>query len=423
MSFEAVFGEPPESFRSIDEVEAELEFRYVTPSDLETLKQLTSDGAGSLETSFASKRTPTPMLRNVDLDWWVETYTKPMYKPSLDGFSMDMTILSGEMPIVGNKSSIELSPLARNESTPIELWKRYPGEHNSSNFAAPESRNVTVSEIHGKIDQDNPVVKFKFSDQGRTIPESLEFINRLENSSSRHANQPYKNRHRLKNQNTGNEYNLQPHHNSASTRPLQWWSNDVKNVMKQGGVNKFRLSFNYDEGVTTYPSAVSENKMLPVVIVKSVKVKYTLSPVTNLKLDNLRISIAGGNISGIKDYKIESVNNTFFTVDNSDNFITVDELSGDVRAVIYRQDEERNKSILVSDLGSPLKLSEPSGKGYSAMLFTTTNANSDFNSGTVFGYVPDKPEHFSKAGSMFVGIPNSGKTFIKDFGLDDENFK
>ena len=84
-------------------------------------------------------------------------------------------------------------------------------------------------------------------------------------------------------------------------------------------------------------------------------------------------------------------------------------MSGDVKAVIYRTDENRNKTILVNDLGSPIRLSEPSSKGYSAMLFTTTNANSVLNTGNVFGYVPEKIEHFTNAGSMFVGIPNSRK--------------
>ena len=43
ISFEDIFRETPESFRKIDSVEAELEFRYINPSDLEVLKQLTSN--------------------------------------------------------------------------------------------------------------------------------------------------------------------------------------------------------------------------------------------------------------------------------------------------------------------------------------------------------------------------------------------
>ena len=98
-------------------------------------------------------------------------------------------------------------------------------------------------------------------------------------------------------------------------------------------------------------------------------------------------------------------------------------MTGDVKAVIYRTDENRNKTILVNDLGSPIRLSEPSSKGYSAMLFTTTNANSILNTGNVFGYVPEKIEHFTNAGSMFVGIPNSRKATIQNlfdigFGAD-----
>ena len=57
------------------------------------------------------------------------------------------------------------------------------------------------------------------------------------------------------------------------------------------------------------------------------------------------------------------------------------------------------------------------------MLFTTTNANSILNTGNVFGYVPEKIEHFTNAGSMFVGIPNSRKVSIQNlfdigFGAD-----
>ena len=405
LTFDTIFDQPPESFRKIDEVEAELEFRYISEADLETLKSLTA-------TFDSTTNYPTPMAREQDIDWWIDTYSKPMYKPSLDGFKMQMNVVSG---------SAEVNNSGGDSSTLINLWNRFPGENSSSNFASPNSRHVTVSEIHGQIDENNPVVKLKFRDDGLGISQGLEFIDRFENNSGRHSNQSFKNRYKLKNQNKGNEYHLMPHHPSASTRPMEWWSNDVKNTMIQGGLNRVRINLGYEEGVTTYPTAVPENRILPIVIVKKLNVKYTLSPVTNLKLDNLRISIAGGNISGIKDYKIDSVQNTFFTIDNSDNAITVDELSGDVRAVIYRQDDERNKSILVNDLGSPIKLSDPSDKGYSAMLFTTTNANSSFNTGTVFGYVPHKQEHFTNAGSMFIGIPNSRKSFIKDWLDDDLN--
>ena len=47
------------------------------------------------------------------------------------------------------------------------------------------------------------------------------------------------------------------------------------------------------------------------------------------------------------------------------------------------------------------------------MLFTTSDASSSLNTGTVFGYVPDKPEHITSAGSMMIGIPNSSTTSIK----------
>ena len=46
------------------------------------------------------------------------------------------------------------------------------------------------------------------------------------------------------------------------------------------------------------------------------------------------------------------------------------------------------------------------------MLFSTSDSNSSLNTGTVFGYVPDKPEHMTSAGSMMIGIPNSSTTSI-----------
>ena len=125
ISFEDIFRETPESFRKIDEVEAELEFRYINPSDLEVLKQLTANttvptpgyipptpGAGSIggfnafgEPDFdfriGSKKTIPPVSadyipfdKSVDVDWWVDNYTKPFNHPSLDGFSMTLSVMN-----------------------------------------------------------------------------------------------------------------------------------------------------------------------------------------------------------------------------------------------------------------------------------------------------------------------------------------
>ena len=449
MSFEALIDSPSESFSKVDEIEAELEFRYIDINDLETLNQLTRSPAPRYEpdtvqsksnnidkgkgfydprddlepisgTPPVSKRLPyyqDPLERIEDLDWWVETYTKPMNKPSLDGFKMNFAVRGGYQLI--GKSPVQQDPTLV-MSSPLELWKRYPGEHASSNFTAPERQHITVSEINGVIDKENPTVKFKFHDRGRDIPNSIDFVSKVRNASGFHGEQAYKNRYKLKNQNNNNVLELQPNHPSASTRPMEWWSNEAKSVMAPEGGNRFRVEFGYQDGRSLYPSALDTNTIIPVVIVKKLNVKYTLSPVTNLKLDNLRISLTGGNIAGIKDFKIEGADNTFITVDNSNNFIPNDETAGTVKAVVYRNDENRNKQILVNDLGSPIKRSEPdTDRGYSAMLFTTTNANSSFNTGNVFGYVTDKSEHMTSAGSMFVGLPDSRKTNMSDWFDND----
>ena len=63
---------------------------------------------------------------------------------------------------------------------------------------------------------------------------------------------------------------------SLITRLMEWWSNDVKNTMIQGGKNRFRIEFGFDFKVF-HISSLSDNRIYPIVIVKGLKVKYTLS--------------------------------------------------------------------------------------------------------------------------------------------------
>ena len=70
----------------------------------------------------------------------------------------------------------------------------------------PEAKNITISEIGGNLNEDSPTVKFKFVDDGATIPQALSFVSKLENNSGRHTEQPFKNRYKLKSQNNGNEF-------------------------------------------------------------------------------------------------------------------------------------------------------------------------------------------------------------------------
>ena len=76
-------------FRKVDEVEAELEFRYVTDADLKALQDVTSSYDKATGKAI-------PMDRRVNIDWWLDTYSKPLNKPTLDGFSMTMQMMIGK---------------------------------------------------------------------------------------------------------------------------------------------------------------------------------------------------------------------------------------------------------------------------------------------------------------------------------------
>ena len=56
-----------ESFRKVDEVQAELEFRYVTDADLKALQDTTSSYDKATGKAL-------PMDRRVDIDWWLDIF-------------------------------------------------------------------------------------------------------------------------------------------------------------------------------------------------------------------------------------------------------------------------------------------------------------------------------------------------------------
>ena len=412
MSIQSIFKDAPESFRSVDNVEVELEFRYISTADLQTLKNLTSAGNPKDQTGYRvdsnspiykTFETRTAFDTTVDIDWWVETYTKPLSNPSLDGFSMKLSANNG----------------GTDSTSKIDLIPRYPGTHNSYNMASPENKFATIAGINNaNIDNTNPVVKFKFNDNGRG-QEALTLVGRKKNNTQYHANQSKKNQFYINTRGKGNTIELLPSHPSASDNPLNWWSNNVKSTFTQDNLNKFNLEFGYDEGVSLYPFGTSDDVIIPVVIVKNINIEYTLAPVTALKLDNLRVSLTGGSLTGIVDKKIENADSTFITVDNSDGLIPSTDTSGSVKAVFYRVDKNNNKQLLVNNLGSEIRRSDIDENGYSSMLLTTSNANSYLNTGTVFGYVPAEKEHITTGGSLMLGIPGSSTKSISQL-LDND---
>ena len=434
MTLQSIFSDAPESFRSVDDVEVELEFRYITQADLEILKNLTVkenvpdigsrtydydfefDGGIGGEYGFgkpqdiqngSSNNYPTLFQTDVDVDWWVDTYTKPLTNPSLDGFYMSLLATNG----------------GTEESSKIDLIPRYIGEHNSYNLAAPENKLATVAGFNNlKLDTSKPTIKFKFSDKGRG-QEVLSLVGRQKNHTNYHRTQEKLNQFFINTRGNGNKVELLPSHSSAADNPLNWWSNNVKSTFTQDALNKFRLEFGYKEGVSLYPLGTADDVILPVIIVKDIKVNYTLAPVTALKLDNLRVSLTGGSITGVVDKKVENADSTFISVDNSDSSIASDDTTGSVKAVFYRIDKDNNKQVLVNNLGAEIVRSDVSDGGYSSMLLTTANANSYLNTGTVFGYVPQEREHMTSSGSLMLGIPGTStksitEIFDNDFGAE-----
>ena len=438
---ENIFRDTPESFRRIDNVEVKLEFRYITSSDLETLKQLTATDprlytdppkvGGPVKPPYevmTSSKNPamsyTPFEKNVDVDWWVDTYTKPWLDCGMEGFSMSLSAQDNP----NNKIT--------SSSSKLDLIPRFIGKHNSYNFASQVEKSVAFTDFNvNHTDTSTPELRLMFNDEASTknslwsqkgtialTKSTVKNMFGREIKPRAHINKSLT-KLSVNNQGTGNTFNLRPSHVSASDNPLSWWSNNVKNTMTQGEMNKFRLELGYESGLTAHPegSGSGYNEfVIPIVIVKDVKIHYTLAPVTALKLDNLRVSLTGGSITGVVDKKVEAVDSTSLSIENADGIISADDSTGTVKAVFYRTDSDNNKQILVSHLGSSIKKSDITNGGYSSMLLTTTNANSSLNTGTVFGYVPTEREHITSGGSMMLGIPGSSKTTIA--GLLDNDF-
>ena len=97
----------------------------------------------------------------------------------------------------------------RSQTSKLDLWPRYPGEHNSYNFASQIARNITVDNVRGKYTKSGPTVTFKFRDDG-VGQEGLEFDKKRVNRASTtdmngnvyrvHTSQPEKIGYTLKSQ-------------------------------------------------------------------------------------------------------------------------------------------------------------------------------------------------------------------------------
>ena len=447
---ENIFRDTPESFRRIDNVEVKLEFRYITSSDLETLKQLTVknpslytdpprkdpkpgvlppfkvDGGKRDTTVYpTSVASYTAFETDVDVDWWVDTYTKPWLDCGMEGFSMSLSAVDNP------------DAKAQTTSSRLDLIPRFIGKHNSYNFPSQLEKAMAFTDFNvNHSDNNTPELRLMFNDdasiknsiwtQKGTLSLTKSTIKTIGGQYNTPRADIYKTLTKLSvnNQGTGKTFNLRPSHSSAADNPLSWWSNNVKNTLTQGELNKFRLQLGYDQGVTAHPEGATSGYnefVIPVIIVKDVKIHYTLAPVTALKLDNLRVSLTGGSITGVVDKKVESVDSTSLSIENADSIISADDSTGSVKAVFYRTDSDNNKQILVNHLGSQIKKSDLTNGGYSSMLLTTSNANSSLNTGTVFGYVPTEKESITAGGSMMLGIPGTSKTsiaslFDTDFG-------
>ena len=75
ITFETMLDQPAESFRKVDEVQAELEFRYVTDADLKALQDVTSPLIKQLVSNWIKSL----------IDWWLDTFMNHL---NIDGFSM-----------------------------------------------------------------------------------------------------------------------------------------------------------------------------------------------------------------------------------------------------------------------------------------------------------------------------------------------
>ena len=404
LTLETDFNGIAESLRSIDGVELDLEFRYVTDQGLkELLSQTGIQGSNSGSTSINNAYEMLAKTDNFDPQWWIENFTYTQESPSLDGMFIELQARNGS-----------------NISSKLDLLPRYFGTHEALNITGEAEKGLTLSAVANSIlDKDSKnKLKLDFADRHpMSLNQVAGIIDKKQNDAiwtdpdgniiSVHSNQPEKIRARLKTN------KLRPSHVNGGTYPFEWWGEDAKNTMSQGADNKIILNVGFDNGLTTYPGHNNFDVAIPIVIIHSAKLKYTLAPTTKNELSNFRVAVKDdtGTIPQIVDRKVIKVGQSSVTIDNSDNVFTANDTSDNLHALIYQIDDNKNKQVIANDYGSPVEKSTNEG-GYSAVLLQPRSGSSSLSPGTTLGYISKQPTQISPAGTFYIGINSSANVTL-----------
>jgi len=411
LTLQTDFTGVPESLRTVDGVELDLEFRYVTDEGFKELLRSTGLKGDPTDPGFVNQAFGMlDKLENFDTAWWLDNFTYKQETPSLDGMFVEMRGVSSDMfdrgQIVDEVSDYATSRLG--------LIPRYFGNHHALNITGEVERGLTIAGVNqnlvDKVDRNR--IKFDFSDS-HSMSDIFTFIDKKPNKAiwtdpngniiQVHSNQPDKIRARLK------TTKLKPDHTNGGDRPLEWWGEDLKNILAKGAKYNFiNLYIGFENGLTTYPANNNFDVAVPLVIVNSAKLKYTLAPTTKNELTNLRIAIKDdtGTIPQIVDRKIISVGQSSVTVDNTDNIFTSNDTTDNLNAVVYQVDKNKNKQVLVNDFLSSVERST-NDDGYSAVLLQPRSSSSSLIAGTTLGYISKLPTQIGSAGTFYMGINNS----------------
>ena len=416
LRLETDFAGIPESLRSIDGVELDLEFRYVDANGLQELLTmtglqeqdgtLTSNGATDRTTDAESVNNAYQLLantQNFDSKWWIDNFTTKMNTPSMDGMFIN---LKGQ-----HKS---------NESSKLDLIPRYIGQHAGFKTVGETEKGYSISGIRSSLlDANKNRLTLKFKDRysvdnllnataGGIKANNAKWTDPNGNAIDVHTGQPKKIRARLQ----SNE--IRPSHVNGGRNPFEWWGEDVKNVFAQDGDNKIILEVGFENGLTTYPLNNEFDVAVPIVIIHGAKLNYTLAPTTKNELTNLRVAIKddSGTITGIVDRKIDKINNSSVTIDNSDNKFPSNDTTNNLKAVVYQVDKDKNKQVLVNDYGSPVEQSTTE-TGHSAILLQPRSGSSSLIAGTTLAYISKLYTELSPAGTFYMGINNSANVSLE----------
>ena len=404
VTFETDFAGIPESLRSIDGVELDLEFRYVTDTGLKELLNQTGVQGDTSSSAFVNNAyDQLANTQNFDTKWWIDNFTYTQESPSLDGMFIE---LQGR-----NGTSL---------SSKLDLLPRYPGQHEAFDITGAVEKGLTIAGVSNSIlDKNNKhKLKLDFSDYHRmSFSKVVTVVDKKVNDEiwtdpngnivQVHSGQPEKIRARL------NTNQLRPSHTNGGQYPMEWWGEDVKNIFGQSDENKFVLKLGFENGLTTHPLNNNFEIGVPIVIIHGAKVKYTMAPTTKNELTNLRVAIKddSGTIAQIVDKKIITVGTSSVTIDNSDNVFTSNDTTNNLNAVVYQVDENKNKQVLANDYGSSVEKSD-NDKGYSAILLQPKSNSSSLNAGTTLGYISKSPSKIGSAGTFYMGINNSANVSL-----------